>query len=583
MIRKRNEIIWESYSDDPASEDEKPFSIFKKLPVIALIACGAVLGNSLAANINISNNQQTEFGQGVLDLVTCDPDGVTLRPLTEMNGDSSGTKLMVSGIRISDISSTCNGKTFKIKFYEGTQQKPSTISKHFNSVEFVYKMNNSLMSSAFNFKEGDSWVEISFVYPFHSAGSALNITIESYSLGDSVMGIPDQTFGLGVVAIETPGRIESVIDIATDSTGNIYALTRSRLGTDVQLVVSKYSKKGSIDESYATNGSYRKTIAGQTSFSEIVLDRNGALYIFGYQEERGKIWGINNDGTTNIQFANNGTFTFDISGSDRTYINAGTINKNERLIATGHSCDDSVNRCKPFIIQVSNQGKLDGEFANGGILDIPTSVDSFLNAVAVDAAGSIYACGDTMEGSDGKVIGYKLGVNGVLDSSFGSNGKVIFNFTNTMESCLDIELNPKGGIYFAGYLTTSGIDQAHLMSLDDNGVLRSDFGLSGRLLLSPGSGIEVWATSLILSKNGEIYINAKDFSSVNRSGYLYRVLPDGVLDETFADSGLYNPIFVGGGWDWLNGVSIQQDNKVILFGYFGSSSSDSKGFLQQIR
>lgn len=75
-------------------EEEKRFSRFRQKPAKLFIAlgsvCALVLGYTFAGNITLNNDQAVEFGQGVVQTVACDTDGLILTPYSRfINGDSN--------------------------------------------------------------------------------------------------------------------------------------------------------------------------------------------------------------------------------------------------------------------------------------------------------------------------------------------------------------------------------------------------------------------------------------------------------------------------------------------------------------
>jgi hypothetical protein len=98
-------------------ESKKPLKLF----LGASILVGALtLGSTLAANINLNDGGNVEFGQGVTRTVACDSDGITLTPYsTFINAPGAGEHTF-SSLKVSGIDSSldkCAGKTFLIKAY----------------------------------------------------------------------------------------------------------------------------------------------------------------------------------------------------------------------------------------------------------------------------------------------------------------------------------------------------------------------------------------------------------------------------------------------------------------------------------
>ena len=87
---------------------------------VGAIAAVMALGSTFAANINLNDGGNVEFGQGVTRTVACDSDGITLTPYsTFINAPGAGEHTF-SSLKVSGIDSSldkCAGKTFLIKAY----------------------------------------------------------------------------------------------------------------------------------------------------------------------------------------------------------------------------------------------------------------------------------------------------------------------------------------------------------------------------------------------------------------------------------------------------------------------------------
>ena len=87
---------------------------------VGAIAAVMAVGSTFAANINLNDGGNVEFGQGVTRTVACDSDGITLTPYsTFINAPGAGEHAF-SSLKVSGIDSSlenCAGKTFLIKAY----------------------------------------------------------------------------------------------------------------------------------------------------------------------------------------------------------------------------------------------------------------------------------------------------------------------------------------------------------------------------------------------------------------------------------------------------------------------------------
>ena len=111
-----------TYHDDPVVEEpESPqFLTRSKIFVGLAIAAGFFLQSTFAANIGISSNGATEFGQGVQQTIFCGGSSavVTVKPISKyVNSSGSGT-YYIEAIDVSGIPSQCDGVDFTIQAFE---------------------------------------------------------------------------------------------------------------------------------------------------------------------------------------------------------------------------------------------------------------------------------------------------------------------------------------------------------------------------------------------------------------------------------------------------------------------------------
>jgi hypothetical protein len=116
------------------------------------------IGSTFAANININNNETSEFGQGFTETVYCGTAvDITVTPISAFVNASDPTvaKFELSGVKISNIPIACNGKDFVISAYDGASASPLPLSTAAGGVTDVTEV-------AVNYEIGDSAPGFSF-------------------------------------------------------------------------------------------------------------------------------------------------------------------------------------------------------------------------------------------------------------------------------------------------------------------------------------------------------------------------------------------------------------------------------------
>ena len=207
--------------------------------------------------------------------------------------------------------------------------------------------------------------------------------------------------------------------------------------------------------------------------------------------------------------------------------------------------------------------------------------------------GKIVAAGFT-ESDDFAVARYDP--DGSLDQSFGSGGKVVTDFDNSSaDIALAAALAPDGKIVVAGgsdaggalggfdfalvhYNVDGSLDQSFGSDgkiLTDLGSLDDSFGSFGKVLTHLGTVVDI-ATDVALEPDGKIVVAG---GSEDTQGFefvaLARYNPDGSLDHGFGSGGTIVSVFPG----IAGGVEIQSDGKIVAAGGFGLARYNVDGSL----
>ena len=179
-------------------------------------------------------------------------------------------------------------------------------------------------------------------------------------------------------------------------------------------------------------------------------------------------------------------------------------------------------------------GSLDPTFGNNGIA---TTANTVANAAALQSDGKIVVAGSVANPQNfqqGGLLRYTS--SGVLDSGFGTGGKVLMAVGSTdAGAAFAVAIQTDGKIVTAA---PDGI-QLTVFRFNTNGTVDNTFGTNGNvaitaagLFLSPASG------GIALQSDGKIVIATRDIVA--------RLLTNGQLDSTFGSSGVAPTATVGG-------------------------------------
>ncbi|UWX58929.1 T9SS type A sorting domain-containing protein [Chryseobacterium oranimense] len=170
----------------------------------------------------------------------------------------------------------------------------------------------------------------------------------------------------------------------------------------------------------------------------------------------------------------------------------------------------------------------DPSFASNGVSNVANYTYAW--TMAQGSNGSIYSSYSIPNGNETFV--YKLTANGVLDSTFGSNGKIQLPYYTYQ---CQLKMQPDGKLVIFGYGNTSGgvsgsIDVWIVYRMLPNGQLDPTFGNNGTSTIPSGIGSDVNGRSLgLILQNGKIIVHSPTT--------IYRLNINGSIDTSFGNNG----------------------------------------------
>jgi uncharacterized delta-60 repeat protein len=167
------------------------------------------------------------------------------------------------------------------------------------------------------------------------------------------------------------------------------------------------------------------------------------------------------------------------------------------------------------------------------------------------------------------------GAPGELDASFNNQGYTTLSFEGRARADT-VLIQPDGKIIAAGghrFSVPYSDTEFALVRYHPNGVLDTSFGINGRVLtrLNDVQGFEVYFVDAVFQGDGKIvalgYFDYQGNAGL-RSMVIVRYNPDGSLDTTFNGNGKM-VIRINNGYTVAAGLDTQPDGKVVVAGYSG--------------
>ncbi|HQU84281.1 MAG TPA: delta-60 repeat domain-containing protein [Pyrinomonadaceae bacterium] len=238
-------------------------------------------------------------------------------------------------------------------------------------------------------------------------------------------------------------------------------------------------------------------------------------------------------------------------------------------------------------------GILDPNFGNGGRVNFRfgETSDSVGSAV-LQTDGKIVIVGQT--GPSGQSPGFfnfavaRLNQNGSVDTGFGNSGFVSTDFNNDQDSASSVIIQPDGKILVGGIANNSFA----LARYNSDGTLDNTFGSNGKVVTDFSEGIRESVNALLLQTDGKIIAVGNIFNpfpGIQQGIAFARYNVNGSLDSAFGVSGRFI-LSYGTIITYLNGAAIQPDGKILVAGSYvynrsgcvptkDNSCSESRHFL----
>ncbi|MFZ1801182.1 MAG: T9SS type A sorting domain-containing protein [Chitinophagaceae bacterium] len=222
----------------------------------------------------------------------------------------------------------------------------------------------------------------------------------------------------------------------------------------------------------------------------------------------------------------------------------------------------------------SQAGTLDPTFGSGGIVKAENYFASG-NSSVIQSDGKIVVTGN---GYGYVILISRFNPDGSNDESFGSDGKMLYNFDDKATEGRCITLQNDGKILVASnYITQTGKDVV-IMQCETNGMLDSSFGENGLAFLHVDALNLVAA--LKVQQDGKILISGDVRSSQfdQKRTFLFRLNTDGSKDETFGDAGIVINNYSNASSN--KGLVIRPNGKLIMGVLYNINGSQSTYELQ---
>lgn len=354
-------------------------------------------------------------------------------------------------------------------------------------------------------------------------------------------------------------------------TYNFIANYTGGTGNDLTLLLPGV---GALD--YTFNGSGRVVTsigANDDEANGLALQRDGRIVLAGtaYTGTNGDFAAVRYmpDGSLDASFGNNGTVVTPIGSY---YDNGHSVAmQGDGKIVVGGAGQISINNSDFTVVRYTSAGLLDSSFGSGG--KVSTSLDSALDygrAVILQADGKLVLAGGVSPGLWNMATARYTSA-GVLDTSFGGGtGKVMTSVVSSNDFGQGAALQVDQKIVVAGYAYTGSDYDFAVIRHNPDGSLDESFGSAGKVTTSIGSG-DAKGTCVTVQPDGKILVAGYAENGAHTDFALARYTSAGSLDASFGGGAGVVTVDFALSDDIGEGIALQADGKILVG---GSSDGD---------
>ena len=358
-----------------------------------------------------------------------------------------------------------------------------------------------------------------------------------------------------------PGSLENVTALAIQPDGNIVVAgdIGNASDSDRNFALARFLPDGLLDTSFGTFGRVSFGFGAKEVARAVVVQPDGKIVAAGTtgldSAANVMVARFNPDGTPDGSFGFLGYRVVDFGGAD-DFGHALAMAPDGKIVVAGHNHKGFQRDSAMIVARFNSDGSPDNTFDLDGKFQrvIVSGVSNVAYAALVQPDLKIVLAG--VAGGDFALL--RVNEDGSLDESFGASGATITDLGNT-DSIAGLARQENGSLVVAGSSTSATGSDFALARYTANGVLDTSFGTDGKVSVDFG-GVDT-AYAIDLRADGVIVAAgcSQDLFAVAQ------ILPEGLLDPAFNGSGKSITIFVGSA-ECAYGVKFTAADQIIAAG-----------------
>jgi len=349
-------------------------------------------------------------------------------------------------------------------------------------------------------------------------------------------------------------------------------------GEEKSFAVVRYKPDGKLDDSFGEGGKVTTRIGTDPEIedapSALSLQADGKIVVIGraysinpefkpvrYSNDFA-IVRYNPDGSLDVSFGKEGIVTTDFTakgarpyrGPSYDEARALAIQADSKLVVGGITA----------LARYHSDGILDTSFGTGGDIEVA------VRALTLQRDGKIIVAGP-----EGAFTLTRYNSDGTVDASFGTEGKVATQ-VGRVDAVDAVAVQAEGkivavGSFYDGHRLGLAILRYHL-----DGRLDATFGSGGKVLSDFGvvkskipyfnpAYLSSLRWKMVVQTDGKIVVTGEPWNNLPQGFALIRYNPDGSLDTNFGTKGTVAS-FISAGHDFSTDLALQADGKIVVAG-----------------
>ncbi|HEX8246941.1 MAG TPA: hypothetical protein VF599_02060 [Pyrinomonadaceae bacterium] len=373
-------------------------------------------------------------------------------------------------------------------------------------------------------------------------------------------GSLDSSFGVsGKIVTNVSGKDDLAGAVALQADGKI-VVTGKSISTsfpNYDFSAVRYNGDGALDNTFGTGGRVFTPISDFDDGSlAAVIQPDGKIISAGLSSaalnQAATVIRYDTDGYIDTSFGTNGRVISGTGIISHEAAEAVDQQADGKIVVVGNTYAGADNNFA--VTRYNKDGSLDGSFGTGGKVKTPIrptrtyadllykiNFDSAKDAI-IQPDGKIIVVGQSYNQANEDIALVRYNTNGTLDTSFGSQGKVVTDINNRSDAARSVVLQPDGKILVAGGTRELpfGSQKALFARYNQNGSLDTSFGNGGIAIIDPvdaGIGIK----DMILQPDGKIVVGGNYATYVPTyfsANLVARYNSNGTPDTSFGNNGI---------------------------------------------